>query len=74
MTAAEIQAQLDQVNTAITRALAGPGAGTAEFWEGGDRWRGHGIEALFTERARLEKKLAAVSTGPRFGLIKVVDL
>lgn len=77
-TAAEIQTQLDQVNAAITALLGGTGATavpTAEFWEGGDRWRGVPIEALFAERARLEKRLAAVSgTSVAVRVVEVVDL
>lgn len=62
-TAAEVQTQLDQVNAAITALLGGgslTSVPTAEFWEGGDRWRGVPIEALFAERSRLEKRLAAL--------------
>lgn len=62
-TAAEVQTQLDQINAAISALLGGGGVAsvpTAEFWEGGDRWRGVPIESLFAERARLEKRLAGL--------------
>ena len=80
VSASDITTQLAQVNAAIAWLLGGSGAGsagapTAEFWEGGDRWRGVDLGTLFKERGRLEVRLADLETGgSSFSLIEVADV